>query len=291
MLEPTSPLHVDHPRSFASYRYVYPVLSRRSGGLSIGVNLNLNQYCNFRCVYCQVQREKRPPQEEVDLKLLAEELDAIVRYASSEAIFNSPPFDRTPDCLRRLNDIAFSGDGEPTASPFFAEATTICAQTRLRYGLNDLKLVLITNATLLDRPKVRDGLAVLDQNNGEIWAKLDAGTEAYYEQVSRSAVPFAKILENLRETAKVRPIVIQTLFMRTHDQTPKAEEIAAYCERLREILAAGGKIKLVQIHTIARITAEPWATPLKNREVDAIVAQVEQETGLPVQAYYGYAAE
>ena len=45
-----------HPRSFADFRYVYPVVSRRAGGISLGVNLNLDKRCNFRCIYCQVDR-------------------------------------------------------------------------------------------------------------------------------------------------------------------------------------------------------------------------------------------
>ena len=49
-------LFQDHPRSFEANRYVYPVLSRRAGGISIGVNLNVDKVCNFHCVYCQVSR-------------------------------------------------------------------------------------------------------------------------------------------------------------------------------------------------------------------------------------------
>ena len=48
-----------HPRSFQENRYVYPVLSRRSKGISIGVNLNLDKVCNFDCVYCQVTAPSR----------------------------------------------------------------------------------------------------------------------------------------------------------------------------------------------------------------------------------------
>ena len=155
------------------------------------------------------------------------------------------------------------------------------------YSINStmLKLVLITNASLLHRQNVQCGLEILDCNNGEIWAKLDAGTEAYYRHVSRSAVPWQQILDNIRDAARARPIVIQTLFMRINDQPPTMLEIQAYCARLQEIVAAGGQIKLVQIHTVARRPAESWVAPLANAEVDAIAETVQRHTNLPVAAF------
>ena len=107
------------------------------------------------------------------------------------------------------------------------------------------------------REPVARALAILDANGGEIWAKLDAGTQAYYRQVARSAVPFQKILDNLLTVARVRPIVIQSLFMRIHDEPPTPDEQQAYCDRLRSITSGGGQIKLVQLHTVAR----PRPTP------------------------------
>jgi len=282
-----SPLFISHPRSFAANRYVYPVLSRRSGGISIGVNLNVDQVCNFDCLYCQVDRTGPKQSGDVDVKQLAEELDRMVEMVRSGRIFEGPLFRDVPPPLRRLNDIALSGDGEPTASPCFAEAVEICAEVRRRHGLEDVKLVLITNATLLHRPEVRRTLETLDAGNGEIWAKLDAGTEAYYRLVNRSTVPWRQILDNLRATALARPIVIQSLFMRIHDEPPPAAELEAYCDRLDEISAAGGRIRLVQVHTIARKPTEAWVSALANVEIDAIADRVRRRTGLPVAAFYG----
>jgi wyosine [tRNA(Phe)-imidazoG37] synthetase (radical SAM superfamily) len=294
MSSPADPLFGSHPRSFAENLYVYPVLSRRAGGISIGINLNRDRFCNFRCIYCQVDRNENiagiedidPAETEIDLPRLAEELNWTIEQFTSGKLFQAGRFNRAPEALRRLNDIAFSGDGEPTAFPNFADAAAVCAEARKRHRLDGVKLVLITNASLLHRPQVRKGLEILDRNNGEIWAKLDAGTKAYYAQVARSAVAWPQILENLRATARVRPIVIQTLFMRIHGQQPPPEEISAYLERLREILAGGGNIKLVQIHTIARQPAESYAAPLDNAKVDAIAERVRRETQLPVAAYY-----
>jgi wyosine [tRNA(Phe)-imidazoG37] synthetase (radical SAM superfamily) len=287
MTDSTDPPFAAHSRDFKSNLYVYPVLSRRAGGISIGVNLSRNKFCNFQCIYCQVDLTEPGEDELVDLQRLRQELDGTVDLVTSGRIFEDKQFGGTPEPLRRLNDIAFSGDGEPTAYRNVAQAVEVCAEVRRSHQLDDVKLVLITNASLLHRWNVLPGLEILDQNNGEIWAKLDAGTEAYYAQVARSAVSWRQILDNLRETARARPIVIQSLFMRIRGQPPPADEIEAYCRRLQEIVAGGGIIKLVQIHTIARRPAESWVAPLGSDEVDSIAETVRRETALPVAAFYG----
>ncbi|MBX3411667.1 MAG: radical SAM protein [Pirellulales bacterium] len=280
-------LFTQHERSFEQNRFVYPVLSRRSGGISLGVNLNPDKVCNFDCIYCQVDRVSTAETTFVDLPALLDELDHTLQLVTSGQLFEHPKFRDTPQALRRLNDIAFSGDGEPTTHVNFDEVVAQCAELKRRHGLDDVKMVLITNASMFHRPHVVRGLATLDANRGEIWAKLDAGTDTYYQQVERTKIPFARILENITAAAQVRPLVIQALFMRIADQAPPATEIAAFCERLNEITAAGGQLKLVQIYTVARRPAESYVAPLTNEEVDAIAAEVHQRTGLETAAFYG----
>jgi len=267
-----------HTRQFAENRYVYPVLSRRAGGISIGVNLSADKVCNFNCVYCQVDRTTPGEKTAVDLDVLEAELTTMVELVTSGRIFRETKFSDTPPEMKRLNDIAISGDGEPTACHNFDRVVEVCAKVRPPQA----KLVLITNASLLDRDAVRRGLEILDGNNGQIWAKLDAGTEAYYQKISRSKVPLGRILDNLLTAAKTRPIIIQTLLMRVHGEPPSDEELAAYRGRLKDITSAGGKIEQVQIHTIARRPAENWVEALSADEIEAIAALVERETGLPV---------
>jgi wyosine [tRNA(Phe)-imidazoG37] synthetase (radical SAM superfamily) len=276
-----------HSRAFDDNRYVYPVLSRRAGGISIGVNLNLDQWCNFRCVYCQIQRLGRIERAPMDLARLEAELDAMLDRVVSGSIFRETQFQATASQFRRLNDIAFSGDGEPTACPVFAEAVTVCAEVRRRKQLPQLKLVLITNASLLHQPRVAGGLEILDANNGEIWAKLDAGTEDFFRQVACSDASFQQVLDNIHQAALVRPLVIQTLLMRIRDERPPPEELEAYCGRLCDIVAAGGQIKLVQIHTIARKPAVDWVAPLSDSEIDRIGDLVRRRTRQPVAVFYG----
>jgi wyosine [tRNA(Phe)-imidazoG37] synthetase (radical SAM superfamily) len=276
-----------HPRHFDANHYVYPVLSRRARGVSIGVNLNVDKCCNFACVYCQVDRRERCGPRPLNPGLLAEELDHAIAMVISGGLFESPPFDAAPAAMRRLSDIALSGDGEPTLHPDFPRAVEVCAEARRRHALDDAKLVLITNASALDEEAVGRALAMLDANNGEIWAKLDAGTEEHYRGVNRSPVTFQRILDNLVQAARQRPIVIQSLFMRVCDRPPDDDELAAYVAQLRRIVAEGGKVKRVQLYTIARRPLESWVTALGDAEIDAIGDRVRRGTGLAVETFHG----
>jgi wyosine [tRNA(Phe)-imidazoG37] synthetase (radical SAM superfamily) len=283
------PLHLDHRRDFGANRYVYPVVSRRSRGVSVGLNLNPDKVCNFDCVYCQVDRSTPGFDGGVDLAVLARELDDMLTLVRTGALFEDERFRSTPPALRRLNDIAFSGDGEPTTCPQFAEAVRVAAEARRRHGLDDVKLVLITNATMLHRALVFEALKLLATNNGEVWAKLEAGTEAYYQQVERTTVPLRRIVDNITAAARLAPLVIQSLFMRLQGQGPSPEELDAFCDRLTEITTAGGGIKLVQVYTVARPPAESFVTALPDAEVDAIADLVRRRTGLAAEVFYGRA--
>ena len=304
-----------HPRHWRDNRYVYPVCSRRAGGISIGINLNLDLRCTFNCVYCQVDRTGTvplvggperggqspfPPTAAemgtvpgrdaiwpVDLETVRAELAAMLSAAASGELLAEPEFASLPAPLRRINDVAFSGDGEPTGCPQFAEAAELVEQAVAAAGL-DICRVLITNGSLLHLDFVRRGLESLHRSRGEIWVKLDAGSDDHFRRIARTGVPFSRIMENLTWSAQHWPIVIQSCFMQLDGQGLEPAEIGAYCDRLAEIRAAGGKISRVQIYTVARPPAEDFVTPLPATEVDAIVSAVK--TRLPeilVQPFYG----
>ncbi|MBL98182.1 MAG: radical SAM protein [Rhodopirellula sp.] len=281
-------LHTSHERSFETNRFVYPVLSRRSGGMSIGVNLNPDKICNFDCIYCQVDRTTTSETRFVEMQQLLEELDQMLALVSSGELFQSEHFSDVPKHLQRLNDIAFSGDGEPTTYKNFDEIIQACAELKQQHQLPDVKMVLITNASMFHREHVKRGLEIMDANQGEIWAKLDAGSDGYYQLIERTSIPFQQILDNLEAAAQVRPLVIQSLFMQVNQEAPTEKELELYCDRLAQILAAGGQISLVQVYTIARRPAESFVTPLADHEVDRIVELVTSKTGIQAVGYYGY---
>jgi wyosine [tRNA(Phe)-imidazoG37] synthetase (radical SAM superfamily) len=281
--------HQNHPRLFHENRFVYPVLSRRSRGISLGINLNPDKACNFDCIYCQVDRRTDAVTRFVERAQLIEELEGTLELILSGALYDDPQFAAVPPELRRLNDIAFSGDGEPTTFANIDEIVADLAEIKRRRQLDAVKLVMITNASMFHRPAVKRALAILDANQGEIWAKLDAGTEDYYRLVDRTSIPFLRILDNLREAARVRPLVIQSLFMRVHGMGPSDTEIAEFCNRLNELLAAGGKIDRVQVYTVARPPAESYVSPLSDAELGHIAQAVREHVGVAIEVYGGAA--
>jgi wyosine [tRNA(Phe)-imidazoG37] synthetase (radical SAM superfamily) len=272
----------DHSRSFEEFLFVYPVISRRSRGLSIGVNLNPDKVCNFDCIYCEVDRHTPPRTLRLDTARMREELVQVIQMVRDGGLLQRSRFAAAKDFAGEIKDIAFSGDGEPTMVANFAECVETVAGVRQQEKLEGAKIVLITDAAGLDKADVKRGLEIMDWNNGEVWGKLDAGTEAYFKAVNRTSIRFDRILKNLRETARLRPIVIQSLFLRVHGQRMPDAEVAAYCDRLNELTAAGGRIKEVHAYTVARPTPEAYATPLRGEELELIGEAIRRQTGLPV---------
>ncbi len=273
-------LFAHHPRHWRDHRYVYPVISRRSRGLSVGVNLNPDKACNFDCVYCSVDRRVPGDPRPVDLAVLEAELRAMLDAAASGWLWTQAPFDRTPPALRRLNDIALSGDGEPTASPSFAAACALIA----RLLPADAVAVVITNATLLDRPGVIAGLDALAGRPHEIWGKLDAGTDAWYHRIERTKVPLDRVLANLATCGRTRPLVIQALFLSLDGVEPGAAEYDAWAARLRDLRDQGAHLRRVQVYTTARATAEAACGPLSAERLDAIAARA-RALGLTTEVF------
>ena len=279
--------HLDHRRIWQDFQYAYPVISRRSKGVSLGVNLNPDKACNFDCVYCEVDRTTEGPRSDVDLVQLEREMAALLDLTVNGTLFATSPFSSARPEQRRLNDIAFSGDGEPTTAPEFADAIACIARLKAERGLHDVKLVLITDSSRLQAPEVIRGLDLMMASQGEIWAKLDAGTEAFYREVNRSKVPFQRLLDNITATARRWPVTIQTLFLEWRGQGPSPQEVEAYLDRLRAIRAQG-TLQGIQLYTVARPTPEPEARPLRAPVMDELAVRVQAGLpGVPVEVFYG----
>ncbi|MDR1270675.1 MAG: radical SAM protein, partial [Planctomycetaceae bacterium] len=245
--------------------------------------------CNFSCVYCQVLAEnlknsarKDNSATSIDLNLLELELRELAGMVNDGSLFRDTWLSHTPPEKQILRDIAFSGDGEPTLSLQFPEAVSRVTAVRRELCTESTKIVLITNASTLHIESIRNTLKTLLANNGEIWAKLDAGTPAYFRTISRSTIPYEKILTNLTEFSKTNPIVIQSCFTLLHDKEPDDEEIRQYAERLKLMK----QIQRVQIYTVARQTPESWVLPLSNEQLDKISETVRKLTGLQVDSFY-----
>src|SRR5213596_330233 len=156
----------DHSRQFADFTFVYPVISRRARGLSIGINLNPDKVCNFDCVYCEVHRTIPGTVSQVDLNQMRDELKAMIHFVRDGGLAKEPKFDELPSFItRNVKDIAFSGDGEPTLIHNFAECVQAVADVKRAEQLIKTKIVLVTDAAGLDQAGVQRGLEIMDANN------------------------------------------------------------------------------------------------------------------------------
>jgi len=268
----------DHRRDLDANRYVYAVVSRRARGLSIGVNLNPDKACNFDCPYCQVDRTSPGGPSRIDVTALVSELEALLERARGD-LWALPPFDSVAEELRRVADIAFAGDGEPTTPPEFPAAARAVGVLRDRLAPG-VPLRLLTNATLFHKQRVRAALAAFD----ELWCKLDAGSESYFQVMDGTRLPFRRILDNLLLVARERPIVIQAMLLALDGAGPDDAEVAAWVERMQEIVAGGGRIDHVQVYTVARKPSDPRCGPLGPERLEAIAASA-RAAGLPATVY------
>jgi len=278
-----------HPRTYNDLKFAYPVISRRSRGLSIGLNLNPDKVCNWDCPYCQVDRTTPSDITEVDIRGLISEVRMIVEDAQSGLLWEHPRFSSTPEYYRRVRDFALAGDGEPTSFRGFPEVIDRLINLRHDLDINrEVSINVLTNASLFHQPHVSEGLALLANTRSEIWCKLDAGTEEWFQKVNRSRFSLEHCLNNMQKLAQKREITIQSLFFVLDGQAPDRTEIATYIERLRWLAMNGGRIHLVQVYTIARSPSEAQCTPLPNEAIDAIVSSIRAELPhIDVQGFYG----
>jgi wyosine [tRNA(Phe)-imidazoG37] synthetase (radical SAM superfamily) len=274
----------DHSRDAAGLTYVYPVVSRRAGGVSVGVNLSPNDACNFRCVYCQVPGLVRGRSPAIELPLLAREL-ALLLGAIEQGDFLTS---RVPPELRTLRDVAFSGNGEPTSSPDFAAAVGVVAEELTRRGLLPaLPLVLITNGTLTHRPEVRAGLERLRDAGGRVWFKLDGATRASFARINDTPLEPEAHLERLQETARLLPTWVQTCLFARDGAPPTDEEREAYLAALARLLAEGAPLRGVLLYGLARPSLQPEAPSLFRLPPEELERWAEgvRALGLPAEVH------
>lgn len=271
-------LHIaDHSRDIAGMTYIYPVVSRRAGGVSIGVNLNPNNACNWRCVYCQVPELKRGTAPVIDLG----KLEAELRTFLHEILHGTFMQVQVPSEARRINDIAFSGNGEPTSAAEFAAVVELIGCIKTDYDLpKELKLVLITNGSLIDQPRVQAGLRRMAELNGEVWFKLDRVTREGRQLVNNTRMSLNRMRKNLQLAASLCPTWLQTCVFQIDDAPPARTELDAYLTFVEELLRDGASLQGVLLYGLARPSMQPEAPRLKkidqkwmkafSREIEAL---------------------
>ena len=269
----------DHSRDSAGMSYVYPVVSRRAGGVSVGINLNPNNACNWRCIYCQVPDLRRGGPPPIDLARLEAELrelltqlfrgDYLARHAPPEA--------------QRVVDVAFSGNGEPTSAAEFPQAVELAGRVLDEFAqATPPMLRLITNGSLLDRATVRAGIARIGDRGGEVWFKLDAVGAVPMKRINGVALRPDTVLRRLRLCGSLCPTWVQTCLFALDGEAPGAAAFDAYLDLLGE---AAGSLAGVHLYGLARPSLQPEAVRLSALPpawLEQLAARVRKNTGLTV---------
>lgn len=272
------------PRDFLKNRFVYLTISPRARGLSIGVNFNPDRKCNFDCVYCEVDRKQPVFETEIDCDVAAAELERALRLAHSGSLQQLAPYKSLPEELLKIRHVALSGDSEPTISPRFREAVEAVIHVRARSEFPFFKIVLITNASGLDRPDVQAGLRLFTSRD-EIWAKLDAGTQRYMDFVNGPGLSIESVTENILLIARARPVIIQSLFCQIDGLVPSLPEIELFAARLLGLKERGAQIPLVQIYSATRPTPHSNVRHLPLKTLSDIAETVRRITGLRAEPF------
>lgn len=239
--------------------YVYPVVSRRAGGVSVGVNLNPNNACNWRCQYCQVPNLIRGAAPDIDLQLLEHELTDFLQQVLHGDFMQT----HVPESARRLNDIALSGNGESTSARVFADVINVIGRVMAQFDLiGKIKFVLITNGSLMDKAYVQTGLRAMAALGGEVWFKLDSATREGLRRINDTEISPQRVLMNLRTAANLCPTWLQTCVFAVDGVAPSEDEQSAYLQFIRHALTDGVPIQGVLLYGLARDSQQPEAEHL-----------------------------
>ncbi len=272
----------DHSRDSIGMKYIYPVVSRRSGGVSVGINLNPNNACNWRCIYCQVPELKRGTAPVIDLISLEVELRTFLQ----EVLYGDFMQNQVPAELRRINDIALSGNGEPTSAKEFEQVIELIGRVRSSLDLpRDIKLVLITNGSLIDRDNVQAGLSRMSEINGEVWFKLDSVTRSGRALINNTRMSLNRMRANLLLATSLCPTWLQSCMFQIDDMPLREAEVDAYLRFVAELLRDGAPLKGVMIYGLARTSMQPESprlTKVSQGWMESLGAEI-QAMGLEVK--------
>ena len=246
----------DHSRELSGLKYIYSVISRRAGGLSIGINLNVNNACNWQCIYCEIPNLTRGSPPPIELEVLENEL----RFFLHEIIHGDYMEKNVAIEDRHLKDIAFSGNGEPTSAEEFPQVILIVKKILQEFDLlHKIKIRLITNGSLMNQVSVLKSIEMLEEINGEIWFKVDAATEENIKTINQVNLQPHQILERLLNTANICPTFVQTCIFMIDGKSPDEKNIDAYIELINK---AKKNIKGVHLYGLARPSLQPRAKDL-----------------------------
>lgn len=242
-----------------------PVNSRRLGK-SLGINLMPGAYklCSFNCVYCHYGWTRK---QTVDFRKYYRDLPAINEVVKSvaHALKSSLEF----------NFLTFSGNGEPTLYPPFAELVEEVVSLRNKYRPN-VKIALLSNSTGLARQSVLDSLSKIDF----VVLKLDAGTEEKFRAINRPVrgVNFSGIIDSL---CSAKEFYVQTVLLEGNPSNVGEDDLNAYFQKISLI-----QPEEVHIYSIDRPVPNRDISLVSKERLEEISDWGKKETGVEIRPFY-----
>jgi len=269
----------NHDRDAVDMTYVYPVISRRAGGVSVGVNLNPNNACNWHCAYCQVPNLVRGVAPAIDLQLLRSELSTMLEDIQSGTFMT----ERVPAACRKLCDIAISGNGEPTSCTAFDQVVSVIVELTQQFGLS-IPLRLISNGSYVHKAHVQRGLVQMAEHCGEVWIKVDSVTDAGILRLNGIKLDAVRLRQQVEAVAKTCPTWIQTCMAAWDGQAPTEDEVIAYIDFLKGLKRDNIPVCGVLLYGLARPSLQDEAVHLSAMEDTWMQSTAERirQTGFKV---------
>ena len=269
----------NHDRNIFQGKYIYPVVSRRAGGLSLGINLNTNNACNWQCIYCEVPNLVRGKPETIDLYKLENELDYWLDQIVNKSFLSQYTKSKT-----EFKDIAFSGNGEPTASKQFKDVISILIKKIDEYKLDRIIIRLITNGSYMAKPETQEALSLLSNLKREIWFKIDQTNKDGVKIINQVSLSISSVKKNLEASLKNNPTVIQTCLFKLNEELPSLQSLEDYIKFMEPYK---DKIKGIHLYSLAREseqTNEHKLTRLTVSELKVIADKIKV-LNIPIQIF------
>nr|WP_319395809.1 radical SAM protein [uncultured Desulfobacter sp.] len=225
------------------YNHIFgPVPSRRLG-LSLGVDLVRHKTCSLDCIYCECGPTTH----------LTCQRKAYVAFDTVKAEL-AHYFENHPD----PDYVTFSGSGEPTLNPDIGRIINFIKEKK-----PNIRVAVLTNATLLSDPVVRTDLTRADL----VMPSLDAVTSETFGSINRpdGKIDITEMIDGLKTFAGTFKGTLWLEVFILPGINDNKEELEMLGEIIRDINPAR-----VQLNTLDRPGAVSGLTPASKQDLDRV---------------------
>ncbi len=246
---------------------VGPIFSRRLGS-SLGINVlpEYGKICSFDCIYCELgwNKDRTGDRKIPDVRQVGEALEKRLTELAAAG--------------EKIDSITFSGNGEPTMNPHFAEIVDVTIELRNRL-YPKAKISVLSNSSMLWKEDVRNALMKIDSPI----LKIDSAISDYLNAINRPA-PSYSLEKTIGELKKFKGnFILQTMFLKGVAQNPQTgEKIAVDCTdeehcRKRIELVRELKPREIMMYSLDRDTPAEGLGEVTPHEMELIAQPLVKE--------------